>query len=114
MTTMAEQMAADLDFLFDTDVFAQVVTYNDGTTSASVNGIVDYGEVGGSGNNAVHGATITVKKSDVPDPGYRHTFTIDGNVWQVAMDNSRPRVRGDGLVWEIDLVRDERNNSWRT
>lgn len=112
MTTLAEQITADLATMFDTDEFAQTVTYSDGSTSSSITGIVDYGEV--SGKNAVRGATITVKVSDVPSPGYRHTFTIDGDTWYVAMENSRPKIKGDGYVWVIDLVRDERSDAWRT
>lgn len=111
MTTLAEQITADLATMFDTDEFAQVVTYTAGSTASSITGIVDYGEV--SGENA-WGATITVKVSDVPSPGYRHTFTIDGATWYVAMENSRPKIKGDGYVWTIDLTRDERSDAWRT
>lgn len=111
MTTFAEQMASDLDVLFDLDEFAETVTYSDGTTSSDVPAIVDYEP---PAQNADAGIRIMVKKSDVAAPGYRHSFTIGGDVWYVAMDGSRPLIKGDSLVWSIDLVHGERTKSWRT
>lgn len=112
MTTFKEQMLADLDCFFNLDEMAETVTYNPGTGPAEIPALVDYEEPGGQ--NASAGAQITVKKSDVAAPGYRHTFAIDGVVWHVAMENSRPKIQGDAHIWIIDLVQDERSKAWRT
>jgi len=110
MTTLAEQMAADLDILFNLDDFAQAVTYDNGT-ELSILAIVDREAIGGQ--NA-EGASVTVKRSDVAAPSYRDKFTIGGEVWRVAMDGSRPLIKGDDHIWIIQVVKGERNTAWRT
>jgi hypothetical protein len=115
MTTFKEQMAADVSAVFlNADEFAdETVVYNDGTGDVTVTGIVDYGPAEGETKKSAKGATIIVAASEVPDPGYRHTFTIAGVEWQVAMNGSVPDVTGDGQVWEIGLITNEKVTSWR-
>ena len=113
MTTLKEHIFADLDDAFlNTDEFAREVIYNNGTTDVTINGVVDYGAAG-QGSKAEH-ATITVKKSDVPNPEYRQTFTIDGVVWYIASDKDKGlALEGDEYMWVIRIQKNERFNQWR-
>jgi hypothetical protein len=112
VTTFKEQMAADLDVFFNLDEFAEMVSYSDGTNTTSVKGILDFG--GTEFDKQASTGKITVKKSDVPSPGYRHTFTIDGETWTVKADKSGLDISGEGLTWEIGIVKKERFGAWRT
>ena len=112
MTTLKEQLAADLDVFFDLDAFADTVSYYDGTATTPVKGIVDFGGTGFE--KQARTGKITVKKSEVPSPGYRHTFGINGETWTVKADRNGLDINGDDLIWEIGIVKDERSNAWRT
>jgi len=101
--TLADQLSTDLSVFFDADDFAQTITYN----GASINALVDYGMYG-SGENA-RTARIIVKASDVAAPAYRDTVVIAGTTWRVFRDPDREvAVKGDGHVWELALIRDEK------
>jgi hypothetical protein len=101
--TLAEQLTTDLPVFFDTDDFARTVTYN----GAEISAIVDYG-VSPDGENA-RTARLIVKVSDVPDPAYRDTVVIGSATFRVFRDPGKEvAVKGDGHVWELSLVRDER------
>ena len=112
MNTFKEQMSMDLDVFFNLDEFADTVSYYDGTATTPVKGIVDFGGTGFE--KQARTGKITVKKSEVPSPGYRHTFTINGETWTVKADKSGLDITGVGLTWEIGIVKDERSNAWRT
>jgi hypothetical protein len=96
-------MTADLSVFFNTDEFAETITY----AGVSIKAIVDYGRVqdlGNAVNNAnVNIAAIWVKKSDVASPTYRDTVVISGVTWTVLNVES-----GDGLTWKVNIRRDER------
>jgi len=60
-------------------------------------------------------AAILVKKTQVPAPDYRHTFTIDGTVWFV-----RSSVKDKDFILDqnsqcylLAISNDERFRSWR-
>jgi len=110
-------MAADLQSVFfNSDEFADdTIIYNDTVSDVTISGIMEYGPGSAAvDNKAATSARIMVRASEVPDPGYRHTFTVDGTVWQVAMNGSVPDVSGDGAVWHIGLTTNEKVMSWRT
>ena len=101
--TLKAQLTTDLSVFFDTDEFAEVVTYN----SASIKAVVDYGVNQSLDDNIndsnMTKATIFVKASDVPDPKYRDTVIINAVVWDVMNI-----AEGDGYAWKLNLYRDER------
>lgn len=101
--TLAEQLTTDLSVFFDTDDFATTITYN----GTDILALVDYG-LDSDGDNA-RTARIVVKASDVPAPAYRDTVVISGTTWRVFRDPDKEvAVKGDGQVWEMSLIRDER------
>ena len=102
--TLRDDINEDLgEHHFNTDEFAQAITYN----GASINALVDYGMYD-SGENA-RTARIIVKASDVPSPAYRDPVVIGSDTWRVFRDPNREvAVKGDGHVWELALIRDER------
>ncbi len=65
-SSFQEQMQADLAVFFNTDEFAQDVSYDDGNGIVTVQGIVDFGE---TAKEQARVATIEVQKSQVPAPG---------------------------------------------
>lgn len=101
--TLADQLTTDLPVFFDTDDFGQTITYN----GSSIIAIVDYG-ISPAGENA-RTARIVVKASDVPAPAYRDLAIIGSDTWRVFRDPKQEvAVKGDGHVWELTLIRDER------
>jgi len=95
------------------DGTADTVLYNDGTGSVSVSGVVNYWTDGAAPGDQAH---ILVKKSQVPDPDYRHTFTIDGVVWYVRADKKDKGfilAQGDNF-YLLALSKNERFSQWRT
>ncbi len=98
--TLRTQMATDLADVFDTDTFAETVTY----AGSSVTGIVDYGEDQELDTDATATrATLYVRASEVADPTYRDEVVIGSDTWYVLRV-----VQGDADVWELELMRDER------
>ncbi len=105
MSAFKDQMQADMAVFFNTDEFARDVSYDDGTGPVTVQGIFDKD---GSGKFQGQSATIEVRRDQVPDPLYGHTFTIDGDVWAVQ----KGREGGD-FAWQIPVIHDERKTTWR-
>lgn len=98
--TLAAQITSDLATVFDTDEFAQAVTYN----GTSINAIVDYGEDQDTNDaDSITKATIFVKVSNVTLPVYRDTVIINSITWEVLNI-----AEGDGYIWKLNLYRDER------
>ena len=100
--TFKTQMTSDLSVFFDSDEFAETVTYN----GESIEAVIDYGEDLDrieAGDAVAAMATIYVEVSDVADPDYRDTVVIGSDTWRV-----RNIVKGDGYVWKLDIKRDER------
>jgi len=102
--TLRDDINTDLgEHHFNLDEFARTITYN----GSDIPAVVDYG-MSPSGENA-RTARITVKVSDVPSPAYRDTVVIGSDTWRVFRDpNQEVAVKGDGHVWELSLIRDER------
>lgn len=102
-------IALEVDGIF-TDGIEETVAYHNGTISANITAIVSFGD----GKNQGDGATITVKKSDVPSPEYRHTFTIDSVVWYVDSDKDKGlEKQGDEYCWILKITKNERFSQWR-
>ena len=104
--SFATQKLADLSVQFNTDEFATSIVYN-GTT---IPAIVDYGDSSFKyGMETGRQATVTVKVSDVASPSYRDTVVIGGVTWRTFRDERTDLTReGDGVTWQIPLIRDER------
>ena len=101
--TLAEQLATDLSVFFDENDFGRPVTYN----GSDIFALVDYG-MNSRAENA-RTARVIVKQSDVPAPAYRDTVVIAGVTWRVFRDpDTEVAINGDGHVWELSLIRDER------
>ena len=98
MMSFESQATADLAACFNE--FAETVTYN----GSSISAVVDYEEsIDEQQNSTITNASLTVKASDVTSPTYRDVVVIDSVTWHV-----RRIVYGDGYIWELDLMRDER------
>jgi len=99
----------ELDSLFS-DELADLVLYDNGTGAVSVSGIADLrsdGEPAGCG-------TILVQKSQVPDPGYKDTFTIDGTVWHVAPGKGKDFILEETAdTYLLRIQTGERVSAWR-
>lgn len=105
MSDFQDMITDDLDdVFFNTDEFAQTITYN----GESVSAIVQYGPRRRSADQIVScDAWITVKTADVSSPAYRDTIVIGSNTYKVLIDD-QTQPEGDGYIWVIDLKRDER------
>ena len=111
MTTFKDDIADDLADFFNTDEMAQTVTYSDGVTPAEIAADIDYTIPGKDPGDY---ALIRVKKSDVSNPDYRHTFTIDSVVWTVFSDKKRGlEIKDDGQVLTIPISKNEGVIQWR-
>ena len=105
--TFKQQMIADLDIFFNTDEFAENITYTPaGGSPASVSAIL------GDENAAIQdpvpaGDTmrIYVKAGEVPSPNYKDTFTIGGEVWYLRANLSGGANDG---IWQLEISRSER------
>ena len=92
-------MTSDLSTFFNTDEFAETVSYN----GSDISGVVDFGEDLNEQSDGLQAvATLYIKKSDVADPNYRDTVVIDSVTWRVSRVSE-----GDGAVWKLGLTRDE-------
>lgn len=100
--TLAAQLLTDLDAIFNTDEFAQAVTYN----GLSIDAVDSYAELmGDEGGSVKRQHVIYVKTSDVGAPAYRDTVVISGVTWYVGPENEH---EDQGGVWKLPLYRDER------
>lgn len=100
--TLSDQLTSDLSIFYDTDEFAETVTYN----GSAIPAIVDYKtnlDDAGSRGSAMAIAEISVRASDVAAPAYRDTVVIGSVTWKV-----RRTLSGDGKEWKLELYRDER------
>ena len=98
--TLKTQMTSDLATFFNTDEFADMVSYN----GSDIDGVVDFGEDLNEQTDSLKAmATLYIKKSDVVDPDYRDTVVIDSVTWHVSNVQE-----GDSDVWKLNLTRDER------
>lgn len=99
--SLKDDMEDDLDDFFDTDEFAEEIVYVTGAKTISA--IIDYtGDPEMSGVNSSTQASITVKKSDVPDIEVMHEFNFDGHLWIVDRI-----VQGDRYTMNMIVRRKE-------
>ena len=101
--TLKEQITADMTVFFDTDEFAQTITYN----GTDIPALVEYGEdldmEGGATGSLLARAIITLRVADVPAPAYRDEVVIGSMAWRVLTVDG-----GDDYTWRLNLFRDER------
>lgn len=97
---LAEAKAAALETWFSS-AHADEITYN----GTAIYGHLSYG--GGNAPTARH-ATLTVQVSDVAAPTYRDAVVINSTTWRVYSDGGEAIIAGDGLTWDIPLIRDEK------
>jgi len=103
--TLKTAMASDLGLFFNTDDFAETVTY----AGSDIIAIPDYDEAKKTiaGKTPMEGvgdyAFLAVKQSDVATPAYRDSVIINTITWRVAKIDS-----GDGFVWNLIIKKDER------
>lgn len=92
---------------FDSE-FSDQITYN----GTEIQGHISYG--GGSANAFIADyATLVIRVADVPAPAYRDTVIINETPWQVHQDETQAIIiRGDGLTWELPLIKDEKPKAW--
>ena len=102
MSAFTDQLAADLAGFFDTDEFAETITY----AGTAIPAIVEYVKAE-SGQSVKHEAVITVKASDVPVPAYRTAVAINAASWVTGQPEE---CEGDGHIWKIPLGKAERPN----
>jgi anti-sigma factor ChrR (cupin superfamily) len=99
--TFKTDKTADLSVFFNTDEFAESVTYK----GAAIDAIVTYGQdPNAAGSSRRAEATLMVKQSDVAAPAYRDTVVIGTTTWYVQNVQ-----QGDDDVWLITLYSDERH-----
>jgi len=98
--TLKTDISSDLDTFFDTDEFAETITY----AGSEIPAIVSYDENLDERTGAsVAIARISVRKSDVESPAYRDEVKIGSQTWYV-----RNILSGDGYVWLLGLYSQER------
>ncbi|MBN2568131.1 MAG: hypothetical protein JXB42_01740 [Deltaproteobacteria bacterium] len=107
--TLKDEMAADLDSVFfDTGDFSESVTYTSkGGAGVPIMAIVikdsPFQEPYVRGEETAR-CEIEVKASDVANPQYGDTFTIDGVTWE--FDPTRGVISDDGYTLIIGLERE--------
>jgi len=98
--SFSTQLTADDLAIYNTDEFAETVTYNSGSISA----IVDYGEaLDEVTGRMVATAQMSIKVSDVASPARRDVVVINSVTWYVS-----DTISGNGSDWDLLLFRDER------
>jgi len=94
-----------------TDGITDTVSYDDGTGGVDVSAVVAFDE----NNGGADMATILVKKSEVANPDYRDSFTIDGVVWRIVGGKNKGFVLGqDENTWLLQIRARQRSRQWRT
>ena len=98
--TFKNMITSDLSVIFNINELADTIIYN----GSSIQALIGYGECydDQSNVNAVK-ANIAVKLSDVPSPAYDDTVVIAGVTWRVLNIE-----KGNGYVWDLNLIRNER------
>lgn len=114
MRSFKEQQELDIDNVFmNTDEFAETVIYDNKTTQVEIDAIVTFGEDGKQKYEGDH-ASIQVKKADVPNPAYGHSFIIGGQEFKIAKDSNRDNIVPlDDYTWQIKITANERFEGWR-
>lgn len=100
--TLNSQLSTDLAVFFETDEFAQSVTY----AGTAINALVLFNEnldAAGSRDSAMAIGEIWVKVSDVALPAYRDVVVIGSDTWNV-----RRILFGDGYIWKVEIYSGQR------
>ena len=105
--TLKQQMIADLDIFFNTDEFAEEITYTPAGGSATTITMIPDAQNAGIQSVAPESDSmiIYVKTSDVPSPNYKDTFTINGEVWYLRANLSGGANDG---TRQLEISRSER------
>ena len=98
--TFKDDRAADQSVFFNTDEFAETVTYQ----GSAITALVSYGQDPKRDANSHRAeAQLLVKASDVAAPAYRDTVGIGSDTWYVLR-----KEKADDDTWLLTLYRDER------
>lgn len=98
--TPKTQMTTDLSVFFNTDEFAEPITY----AGSSITAVVEIGAAPKREDEAhLQRAEIWIKRSDVSDPAYRDKVVIDSVTWRVL-----GTLMSDDDICQLELFRDER------
>jgi hypothetical protein len=97
--TFDDQITADLDVIFNTDEFAETITYN-GATISAVEGEVTERNTGKPGFSTTV-ASIFIQASDVTRPKAGDTVTFRSQRYKVA-----PFPKSEGGAWFVELIQD--------
>ncbi len=100
-------MTADLDVFFNTDEFADTITYTpaDGDPVSISAVLGDQNATIQDPEPAGDSMVIFVKASDVADPGYRDQFTINSETWYLRRNLSGGP---NDEILELEISRSER------
>lgn len=97
-------LTKDIAVFFDSNEFAETISYNSASISAIVEREFDLADINmASWDSAKVEAIVTVKVSDVANPSYRDTVTIGSDTFRVFQ-----RISGDGGTWTLALISEER------
>lgn len=77
--TLKSQITSDLATFFNSDEFAEAISYN----SATIYGIIERLQDPDFGQDTATRANVTLKASDVADLAYGETLSFDGLDWLV-------------------------------
>lgn len=104
-----EAKAHAMTLLFDTDMVAELVTYNGGDTQ--IPAVFDFSET--ISNASADTALVYVAMSDVPSPAYRDTILRGTTTWYVHRDKKTDNVAVESSgMWKMKITTNERFNSW--
>jgi len=92
-------LSADLSLFFNTDEFAETVSYNGQDISAIFTSYKDQEER----HSDFIKAELTVKFSDITSPQYRDKVVIDGVTWRVS-----DIIAYDEYIYKIEIQTDEK------
>lgn len=105
--TLKTQMQADLTILFNTNEFAETVTYkvNDTGATKPIAAIIDISaDLGVTAQGRGMTGTATIKGSDIARPEiYDEMTTTTGRIWRVESI-----IGGDGITWNLFVTSDNR------
>jgi len=100
--TLKTQIASDLSIFFDTDEFAETISYTPMDDAArNITAIVDRTSPGQEPYIRGHDTAtceITVKASDMPTPQLGDTFIFDDQDWEIDPSD------GQGVIYEDDNI----------
>ena len=104
-----EAKAHSMTLLFDTDLAAELVTYNGGATQ--IPAVFDFSNIPGVSG---FGGYAYVMMSDVATPQYRDTLLRGGVTWHVYRDDKTGDVAVEmSGMWQLKIASQERFGKWK-